>query len=81
MANYAVIGPDSTVINVVVWDGVTNWPHDEVVEDLTDWPAVGIGWTYNPKATVNKVVDNRPKPDDDLDAVDSHADLPHPEEP
>ena len=59
MASYAVIGPDSTVVNVVVWDGVTDWPHDEVVVDLTDWTGVGIGWDY----VDGEFVDNRPEPE------------------
>ena len=58
---YAVI-IDGLVDNVIVWDGVTAWnpPDGAILEPLADWPGVGIGWTHNPKATVNKFVDNRP---------------------
>jgi hypothetical protein len=58
---YAVIDGD-IVVNTVIWDGQSNWspPDGNIIESLADWPHVGIGWTYNPKATVNKFVDNRP---------------------
>jgi hypothetical protein len=58
---WAVIHGD-TVVNTVVWDGESPWspPEGTILESLAEWPHVGIGWTYNPKATVNKFVDNRP---------------------
>jgi hypothetical protein len=58
---YAVID-GGLVVNTVVWDGESAWspPEGTIIESLADWPHVGIGWTYNPKATVNKFVDNRP---------------------
>jgi len=61
-AAWAVIDGD-TVVNTVVWDGVSDWtpPEGTILQSLADWPHVGIGWTYNPKATVNKFVDNRPE--------------------
>jgi hypothetical protein len=61
-AVWAVIDGD-TVVNTIVWDGESDWtpPDGTIVESLADWPDVGIGWTYNPKATVNKYVDNRPQ--------------------
>jgi hypothetical protein len=61
-AVWAVIDGD-TVVNTVVWDGQSDWtpPDGTIVESLADWPDVGIGWTYNSKATVNKYVDNRPE--------------------
>jgi hypothetical protein len=61
-AVWAVIDGD-TVVNTVVWDGQSDWtpPDGTIVESLADYPHVGIGWTYNPKATVNKYVDNRPQ--------------------
>jgi hypothetical protein len=60
-AAWAVID-GGTVVNTVVWDGESDWtpPEGTILESLADWPHVGIGWTYNPKATVNKFVDNRP---------------------
>jgi len=65
-AVWAVIDGD-TVVNTVVWDGESDWtaPEGTILESLGDWPHVGIGWTYNPKATVNKFVDNRPQEDTD----------------
>ena len=60
-AHWAVIR-DGLVESVVVWDGDADWtpPEGTILESLADWPYVGIGWTYNSKATVNKFVDNRP---------------------
>ena len=60
-AVWAVI-EEGKVAATVVWDGVSDWtpPEGTILESLADWPHVGIGWTYNPKATVNKFVDNRP---------------------
>lgn len=60
-AVWAVIR-DGLVENTVVWDGESDWtpPDGTILESLAEWPHVGIGWTYNPKATVNKFVDNRP---------------------
>jgi hypothetical protein len=68
-AVWAVIDGD-TVVNTVVWDGQSDWspPEGTILESLADWPHVGLGWTYNPKATVNKYVDNRPQePTDESD--------------
>jgi len=69
-AVWAVIDGD-TVVNTVVWDGVSDWspPEGTILESLADSPHVGIGWTYNPKATVNKFVDNRPT-EEDIDGSD-----------
>jgi hypothetical protein len=66
-AVWAVIDGD-TVVNTVVWDGESDWtaPDGTVLESLADWPHVGIGWTYNSKATVNKFVDNRPVENQEL---------------
>jgi hypothetical protein len=60
-ARWAVIR-DALVENTVLWDGESDWtpPEGSILESLADWPYVGIGWTYNSKATVNKFVDNRP---------------------
>jgi hypothetical protein len=57
------------VVNVSVWDGETDYqaPDDETLVLLGDDVVAGmpgIGWTYNPKATVNKWVDNRPIEED-----------------
>lgn len=46
---------DGKVVDVSLWDGVTEWqPEDEVVEIPEDSYA-GIGWDYDGK----KFVDNR----------------------
>jgi len=60
-AAWAVVR-DGLVENTVVWDGESDWtpPDGTELVNLADWPHVGIGWTHNPKATVNKFVDNRP---------------------
>jgi hypothetical protein len=70
-AHWAVIA-DGVVSDVVVWDGESDWtpPEGTTLESLADWPEVGIGWTYNPKATVNRFVDNRPKPEEATDGPD-----------
>jgi hypothetical protein len=69
-AVWAVIDGD-TVVNTVVWDGESEWtpPEGTLLESLAEWPHVGIGWTYNPKATVNKFVDNRPT-EEQIDGLD-----------
>ena len=63
---------DGHVVMVVRWDGFTLWPEAEnyVMVDLTDYPAVGVGWSYNLKATKNKFVDNRPQPEEPVDGAD-----------
>ena len=71
--HYAVVA-DGKVVNVIVWDGVqpfdpgagvTLVPLPFVEEDGVRRYTGGIGWTYNPKATKNKFVDNRPQEDPD----------------
>lgn len=62
MSNYAIIGPDGIVTNVVVWDGVTPWDHDGEVVDLTGHEGAGIGWTY----ANGTFVDNRPEPEPEV---------------
>jgi len=61
-AVWAVID-GNTVVNTIVWDGESDWspPDGTILDSLADWPHVGIGWTFNPKATVNRYVDNRPE--------------------
>jgi hypothetical protein len=77
--DYAVVGPDGVVVNVVVWDGQpTKWqpqdghtlvaiPFEDVVEDgviVRRIYKAGIGWDY----VDGQFVDNRPtEVDDDLD--------------
>ena len=53
------------VANVIVWDGMTEWkrPEGSVLEEITEVPNVGIGWGYNPKATVNRWT--APPPEED----------------
>jgi hypothetical protein len=70
VTGYAVIDDGtSLVVNVIVWDGVQPYtppegntlvplPYED--EDGVRRYQGGIGWSYNPKATKNKFVDNRP---------------------
>tara|TARA_R110000803_G_scaffold203520_2_gene269127 strand:+ start:244 stop:438 length:195 start_codon:yes stop_codon:yes gene_type:complete len=48
MEQYAVINQDGLVINVVMWDGVTQWPVDHDVIKLPTGSLVGGGFTYDP---------------------------------
>lgn len=43
--NYAVIDPSGLVVNVILWDGVSEWqpPDGHQAVPLTKG---GIGWTY-----------------------------------
>ncbi|HAT3955397.1 TPA: hypothetical protein I9Y43_004038 [Kluyvera ascorbata] len=45
MSNYAVV-ENGIVINVVVWDGQSEWNPD-VGEAIPATDGVGIGWTYS----------------------------------
>ena len=74
--DYALVNTEGVVVNVVLWNGEdTGWapPEGWILVPLpyaTDQDGVrrytgGIGWTYNPKATVHKFVDNRPQEDPD----------------
>ena len=60
-AVWAVIDGD-TVVNTVVWDGVSDWtpPEGTVLVSLADHPHVGIGWDY----VDGEFVDNRPVEED-----------------
>lgn len=60
MKTWAVIR-DGKVANTLLWDGVTDWPHDDEVTDITAHPHVSIGWDY----VDGEFVDNRPKTEDD----------------
>lgn len=48
MHNYAVV-ENGSVINVVVWDGVSEWapPDGAIAVDIPDDVPVGIGWLYD----------------------------------
>ena len=69
-ATYAVV-VDGLCVNLIVWDGKTDYnPGEEAtLVKLLEGEQSGIGWTYNPKATKNKWVDNRP-PEEATDASD-----------
>jgi hypothetical protein len=57
MTNYALVR-DGKVVNVVVWDGESDYqPDGELV--LLDGPG-GIGWDYQD----GTFVDNRPEPEE-----------------
>ena len=50
---------DGKVVNVSLWDGVTEWTPAEEVVEIPEGSSAGIGWDYDGK----KFVDNRPKPE------------------
>ena len=47
---------DGKVVNVSLWDGVSEWHPDEQVIEIPQDQVVGIGWDY----VNNSFVDNRP---------------------
>ena len=59
--SYAVVDTATAkVVNVVVWDGQAEYDPGEGLRLVAlDCPG-GIGWDWNPKATKNKFIDNRP---------------------
>ena len=59
---WAVIEGDS-IVNVVVWDGQSDWspPEGMTLASLADHPHAGIGWDY----VDGEFVDNRPDDDDE----------------
>ena len=71
LATYAVV-VDGMCVNVIVWDGTSHYEPDDgaTLVKLLEGEAAGIGWTYNPKATKNKWVDNRPTPEEPTDGAD-----------
>ena len=50
---------DGKVVNVSLWDGVTEWTPAEEVVEMPDGSGAGIGWDWTGK----KFVDNRPQPE------------------
>ena len=63
-AVWAVIDVD-TVVNTVVWDGVSDWtpPDGTTLVSLAEHPHVGIGWDF----VDGEFVDNRPVEDNEED--------------
>ena len=55
---------DGKVVNVSVWDGQSDWSPSEQVVEIPDGVTAGIGWDY----VDGEFVDNRPKPEDELEA-------------
>ena len=55
MKTYAHI-VNGKVVNVSLWDGVSEWHPDEQVVEIPQDQAAGIGWDY----VGNEFVDNRP---------------------
>ena len=45
------------VVNVVIWDGETEWPHEGEAVLIPESSSAGIGWDY----IDGEFVDNRPK--------------------
>ena len=48
MNTYAIIDATTTVINIVIWDGLPPWtpPQDCIAVVLPEGSNVSIGWTY-----------------------------------
>jgi hypothetical protein len=53
---------DGKVVNVSLWDGVTEWEPVEQIVEIPENSFAGIGWDYVNK----KFVDNRPVEVDDV---------------
>jgi hypothetical protein len=47
---------DGKVVNVSLWDGVTDWTPAEEVVEIPEGTTAGIGWDY----VDGEFVDNRP---------------------
>ena len=45
MNKYAILDEYGTVINVVLWDGISEFNVNGLIE-ITNIPGVGIGWSY-----------------------------------
>ena len=54
---------DGKVVNVSLWDGVTEWTPAEDVVEIPEGTTAGIGWDYDKK---KGFVDNRPQPELEL---------------
>jgi hypothetical protein len=44
---WAVLNNEGLVVNVVLWDGQSDWNPDAQTVDLSDHAGVGIGWKWN----------------------------------
>lgn len=51
---------NNQVVNVSVWDGITEWNAAEDVAEIPEGLPVGIGWDY----FEGVFVDNRPRPEE-----------------
>lgn len=51
MNNYAVVDSEGKVINIIYWDGVSEWspPEDTKAVKIPDGLFVDIGYSYNGK--------------------------------
>ena len=56
---------DGKVVNVSLWDGVTEWTPAEEVVEIPEGVTAGIGWDYDKK---KGFVDNRPVEDFNVEA-------------
>jgi hypothetical protein len=45
--SWAVLNNEGLVVNVVLWDGQTDWNPDAQTVDLSDHAGAGIGWKWN----------------------------------
>jgi hypothetical protein len=56
---------DGKVINVSLWDGITEWHPSEQTVEIPEGIVAGIDWDY----IDGEFIDNRPKPELPLGAV------------
>lgn len=55
--NHYALVENGVVVDVIVWDGVSDYPESSKLVDLSSFdPEPGIGWDFDGK----KFVDNRP---------------------
>jgi hypothetical protein len=56
MDNYWLVLKDNTVVNIVIWDGVSEWGPGEGLTVEKYQPNVNIGATKNPDGTFTNIV-------------------------
>lgn len=61
---HAILNPDGTVAQVIVWDGVTPWPSSEILDVQPCDQTVGVGFKYDDGAFTapDPVIGDEPPP-------------------
>ena len=59
MENVFAVIEAGIVVNVVIWDGETEWPHEGEAVLIPKNSSAGIGWDY----IDGEFIDNRPQPE------------------